>query len=135
MLKKTLLSLAFSLLFLPAIACAATTVTEGDDAKKLYDAEKGKAQILVQKDKVFILRAGGVETPKPDQIKVKAGEHFYIANEEGEYVHNVYDETDAGWVLKKQEPSSVAAVSFSAPGEHHLRCAIHPQMKVTVAVQ
>jgi plastocyanin len=134
MIKKAVLLFALCLLF-PALTYAATAVTEGDEAKKLYETEKGKAQILVQKDKNFILRTEGAETPKPATLKVKAGERFYILNEEAEYVHNVYDESDAGWVLKKQEPSTVAAVSFGSPGEHKLRCAIHPQMRITVAVQ
>lgn len=135
MLKKAAALFILCLLSLPVAGHAATLVTEGDDAKKLYDAEKAKSQVLVQKDKNFILRAGGAETPKPTDLKVKAGERFFIANEEGEYVHNVYDESDAGWVLKKQEPSSVAAIAFDAPGVHKLRCAIHPQMRITVTVQ
>ncbi|MGO9483296.1 MAG: hypothetical protein ACLPX9_01755 [Rhodomicrobium sp.] len=134
MFKKSGLLLALCLFF-PALTHAAVVVTEGNDAKKIYEEEKGKAQILVQKDKNFVLRARGVDTPKPKEIKVKAGERFFIINEEMEYVHNVYDESDDKWVLEKQEPSSVAAIVFDAPGEHRLRCAIHPQMKITVIVQ
>jgi plastocyanin len=139
MLRKAVFVTALSCVFLacdfPALVHAATVVTEGDDAKKLYEAEKGKAKILVQKDKNFILRVGSDETVKPAELKLKAGERFFIINEEMEYVHNVYDESDSGWVLKKQEPASVAAVSFDSPGEHKLRCAIHPQMRIIATVQ
>jgi len=114
---------------------AATLVTEEDAAKKLYTTEKAKAQTLVQKDKVFILRAHGTETTAPHDLKIKVGEQFFIVNEEMEYVHNVYDEDDQTWVLKKQEPSGIAAIAFDKPGIHHLRCAIHPQMKIKVTVE
>lgn len=134
-MKKISVAVSAAFLLLATNAMAATTVVEGADAKKLYDAEKATSNVLVQKDKNFILRAGGTETPKPTEMKVKAGQRFYIANEEGEFVHNVYDETDAGWVLKKQEPAGIAAISFDKAGEHNLRCAIHPQMKIKVIVE
>jgi len=114
---------------------AATKVTEGDDARTQYEAEKAKAKTLAQKEKVFILRAGGAEAQKPEKLTVTAGERFFITNEEAEYVHNVFDESDAGWVLKKQDPGTVAAISFDSPGVHKIRCAIHPQMKTTVIVE
>jgi plastocyanin len=127
--------LTMLLFIIPAAGYAATHVTEGDEAKKLYETDKGKAQVLVQKDKVFILRIGQKETHKPDAITVKAGERFYIVNEEDTFVHNVYDTTDSNWVLRKQDPSNVAAVVFDTPGKHFLRCAIHPIMKIDVVVQ
>ena len=58
----------------------------------------------------------------------------YHENDEEKTVHNVYDATDHNWVLKKQLPSSVAAVKFKEPGAHDLRCAIHPGMKIKVKV-
>src|SRR5262245_28063524 len=114
MFRQFILLLALCLL-LPTIVYAKAAVVEGDDAKKAYEADKNKAQMLVQKDKNFILRSDGADTLKPDRFRVKVGERFYILNDEAEYVHNVYDQSDAGWVLKKQEPASMAAVSFDAP--------------------
>lgn len=134
-MAKLCMLLTMLLLIIPTAGYAETHVTEGDEAKKLYDADKGKAQVLVQKNKVFILRApDGKETPKPETITVKAGERFYIVNEEDTFVHNVYDTTDSSWVLRKQNPGNVAAVSFDTPGKHSLHCAIHPIMKIDVNV-
>ena len=126
---------AAALLLCAVPVFAGSKVAEGDDAQKLFDAQKSKAQILVQKDTSFHLRKpGAAEEDRPQTLTVKAGEAFFITNEEAAFVHNVYDETDASWVLKKQVPSSVAALSFDSPGEHKLRCAIHPKMQITVIV-
>lgn len=130
--------LAFLVLFtgLPLTAFAETAVVEGDEAKTLYAADQGKAQVLIQKNREFVLRKpGGNETRSPATLTVQAGERFYIANEEDTFIHNVYDLTDTSWVLKKQLPASIAAVTFSEPGKHQLRCAIHPAMKIDVDVR
>lgn len=127
----------FILLFIsvPNIVVAKSTIIEGDEAEKIYTANKGKAQVLVQKNKEFILRTpDGRESVKPATITVKAGERFYIANEEDTFVHNVYDVTDSSWVLKKQSPSTIAAIQFDTPGKRSLRCAIHPKMKIDVEI-
>ena len=117
------------------LSAAETHVVEGDAARALYRSEKGTAQVLVQRDKVFVLRApDGSETPKPASITVRVGERFFISNEEESFVHNVYDLSDAAWVLQKQHPSELAGVAFDRPGVHELRCAIHPTMKTEVRV-
>lgn len=130
------LALLISLcLFHPQAAFAETTVVEGEQAKSLYAADRQKAQTLVQKSKIFSLRMpNGSEIPRPDRMTLKAGERFYITNEEQVFVHNVYDAVDSSWVIKKQLPANVAAVTFNAPGEHVLLCAIHPAMKIKVIV-
>ena len=134
-MHKLLQFLMIILLILPCAALAKTIVIEGDEAKKIYSGEKSKAKVLVQKNKEFILRMpDGVETKKPSVINIKAGERFYIVNEEDTFVHNVYDVTDSDWVLKKQTPTNVAAVTFDSPGKHSLRCAMHPTMKIEVEV-
>lgn len=123
------------LIAVPSTGHAGIQVTEGDEAKTLYAADKGKVQVLVQKNKEFTLRApGGKETPKSETITVKVGERFYIVNEEDTFVHNVYDVTDSSWVLRKQSPGNVAALVFNTPGKHSLRCAMHPIMKIDVNV-
>ncbi len=135
-MKKIASGLIALTVFMPTVAFAGTTVIEGDEAKKMYESSKGKAHALAQKDKTFILRTpDGSETPAPKSFTVKAGEPIFLTNEEEKYVHNVYDNTDNSWVLKKQNPSEVAVITFSKAGEHKLRCAIHPKMKVTVNVQ
>jgi plastocyanin len=66
---------------------------------------------------------------------VKAGEYFFIVNEEDKFIHNVYDMDDESWILKKQEPSGIAAIKFDEAGTHAIRCAIHPTMKTLIKVE
>ena len=137
-IKKTIMIGAFFVLALTPFSsfAAETKVLEGDEAKALYDQTASESYVLRQIDKIFILVApDGTETEKPDAFTVKAGEYFFITNEEEKVVHNVYDQSDHSWVLKKQEPAGYAAIAFGNPGEHKLRCAIHPKMKVTVTVE
>lgn len=118
-------------------------VTEGDGAETLYQANKDKALVISQINKTFVLQgADAKDAGQPPDISmsvgsfffIRAGSFFFIRNDETDTVHNVYDLTDQSWVLKKQRPGSIAAVKFSEPGVHVLRCAIHPQMKMLVKV-
>jgi plastocyanin len=118
-----------------SVAISSTVVVEGLEAKKMYDAAKDTAQILVQKNKVFILRHEGKEEDRPEEVEVKAGEFFFIVNEEDKFIHNVYDMDDESWILKKQEPSGIAAIKFDEAGRHAIRCAIHPTMKTVLKVE
>ena len=129
----------FAAILIMLISCASaamadTVVVEGDAAKQCLASEKGKAQTLVQKNKKFVLRAPNGDEKSSDTITVQAGQRFYISNEEGVFIHNVYDITDSSWVLKKQLPANVASITFNTPGKHVLRCAIHPGMEITVDV-
>lgn len=124
-----------SFIFAPAVAIAGANIVEGGAAQSQYDAEKAASKVLAQKDKKFILREGGSDTPKPKSMTLKVGEKLFIVNEEEKYTHNVYDSTDDSWVLQKQSPGGIAVISFDAPGEHKLRCAIHPKMKIKVKVE
>jgi plastocyanin len=113
----------------------ATKIVEGKFADALYESQKDKAQILVQKDTKFTLQTQGKpDQDRPAEITAKVGEVFFIKNAEASIEHNVYDETDTSWVLEKQKPSTVAAVAFLKPGTHHFMCAIHPGMEVKVTV-
>lgn len=135
-MKKQYIMAVLAATFMPLAAQANTSVLEGAEAKAKYESMKGKAQVLAQKDKIFILRApDGSATEKPKKMTVKVGEPIFLTNEEEKYTHNVYDNTDNSWVLKKQAPSEVAVITFGAPGEHKLRCAIHPKMKIKVTIE
>ena len=115
---------------------AETQVLEGDEAQAMYETSKSEHYTLRQIDKIFSLVApDGTETPKPESVTVAPGEFIFITNEEEKVVHNVYDQSDQSWVLKKQEPGGYAAIAFGKPGQHKLRCAIHPKMKITVNVE
>lgn len=135
-MNRTLnISMFLFIAFMAFPAFAEVQVIEGDAAKKLY-AEEGKdSQTLSQINKTFVLKSPGMEAnDKATEVNVKVGESLFILNDEEKTVHNVYDATDHNWVLKKQLPSSVAAVKFKEPGAHDLRCAIHPGMKIKVKV-
>lgn len=130
------LSLFLAFTTVSSVGFCATTVVEGDAAKAAYEKDKATAYTLRQKGTVFILVApGGAETPTPTEVTIKPGEALYILNEEDKVVHNVYDESDNSWVLKKQEPANVASIAFSDVGTHKLRCAIHPKMKIVVNIK
>ena len=135
-MRKIIPVLFLCLLFLaPASAHAKTEVLEGDAAKALLAEQKDSAQVLAQLNKMFVLRVPGQEEQKsPKEITLEAGSYLFIANEEDMTVHNVYDTTDQSWVLKKQLPSGIAAIKFMEPGDHELRCAIHPAMKIKINV-
>lgn len=123
-------------LLLPSAAYAGTKVLEGEEAKKMYEQTKATANTLRQTNTIFVLKKpDGTETEKAEEMKVKVGEYIFITNEEEKVVHNVYDESDQSWVLKKQEPGNIAAIAFDTAGVHKLRCAIHPKMKIVVTVE
>jgi len=110
-------------------------IVEGDAAKKKFESDKNSSSVLYQRKKKFYYSKNGAdEVKKPKEITIKAGEPLFIINEEKKITHNVYDETDGSWVLKKQKPGGTAYTTFSKPGVHKLRCAIHPKMKVSVTV-
>lgn len=134
-MNKKILSLVTTLFLFPNLAFAAVTAVEGDQAKQLYEANKATSVVIAQKDKKFLLRTPGGGEEATKQIKIKAGQQIFITNEEEKYVHNIYDAKDTSWSLKKQAPSDIAAITFSEPGKHNLRCAIHPNMKIKVTVE
>lgn len=130
----TLLATVF--IFSPVVASANTSVIEGDDAKALLEENAASSHILKQKKKLFhLISNGGSEERKPSSLTIKKGDTIFITNEEKKFVHNVYDSSDQNWVLQKQLPGEVAAITFNEPGVHKLRCAIHPKMKITVTVE
>ena len=134
-MKSARLVFLFQFILMPMIALAETEVLEGKDAKHFLEKQQNSALILSQKDKVFILnKPEGERVQKPQEITVKAGEFFFITNEEERTVHNIYDLVDRSWVLKKQIPGGVAAIKFNEANVHKLNCAIHPQMRITVNV-
>lgn len=136
MIDKLLMSvILIGSFFLPTLCFAEAHVLEGDEAKSMYEQKKMSLQTLKQIGTMFTLVApNGTETTKPDEMTVKVGEYIFITNQEEKIVHNVYDESDHSWVLKKQQPGGVAAIAFDAAGVHKLRCAIHPKMRITVNV-
>lgn len=135
-MHKILLLITIVTLSILTLPChAKTSVLEGSQAQELYQKVKTSAQTLNQENTKFtLIEPNGTQTIEPESITVKIGEYFFITNIEHKIVHNVYDEEDHSWVLKKQQPGGIAAIAFDTAGIHKLRCAIHPQMKVTINV-
>jgi plastocyanin len=136
MIRISYLVFFLAMFFISYPAHADVEVVEGDDAKILYEKQKNSAETLSQFNKNFILnKPDGQNIEKPAEITVKKDSYLFILNKEEKIVHNVYDQTDHSWVLKKQLPSGIAGIKFTEPGVHELRCAIHPGMKITVKVE
>lgn len=129
--------LAILIVAINSHSLAETRVYEGDEAKDRLLKNKETSFILEQNKKVFHLKQPGNNSKerKPDQFTIKVDEEFYITNEENRVIHNVYDVSDETWVLTKQLPGEVAAISFGKPGIHELKCAIHPKMNVKIIVE
>ena len=122
-----------ALMCLPCLALARTATTNSAGAEN-FVAEG--AMLLSQKDKTFILiSADGVNTVAPRVINIKAGERIYIRNDDVVAFHNVYDRTARNWVVRKQGPGEMSTAKFDKRGRHHLYCAIHPEVRITVRVQ
>ncbi|HEV2149863.1 MAG TPA: plastocyanin/azurin family copper-binding protein [Longimicrobiaceae bacterium] len=80
--------------------------------------------VISQKEKAF----------SRSQITVRAGEAIAFRNDDV-VIHNVFS-TSPGFEfnLKKQAPGAAGAVPFRQRGSAQVRCAFHPQMKLTVTV-
>lgn len=132
----TIYAAFITVLFSTSLAMAEAQVFEGDEAKAMYEKTKDTSYTLKQQNKVFTLvDPEGTEIPAPEEMTISVGDNVFITNNEEEIIHNVYDQSDHSWVLKKQYPDGVAAVTFNKPGTHKLRCAIHPKMRITVNVE
>lgn len=135
MLLKTVVILLSVIIFALSTTTAKADVIEGEKARTEYENAKGKSAVLIQKKKKFYFQEnGGKKIKKPKSITIKVGQPLFIINDEKKIVHNVFDESDSSWVLKKQAAGEKAYTIFNEPGVHKLRCAIHPKMKVTVNV-
>jgi plastocyanin len=68
------------------------------------------------------------------EITVKRGQSVTFVNSDP-FTHNVYSVTPGmSFDLQVQKPDQRDVVTFDTPGEAAVRCAIHPQMKLTIKV-
>jgi plastocyanin len=82
--------------------------------------------VISQKDKEF----------KPESVTVKAGQSLRFANDDT-VAHNVTVKGPDG-ALKNvglQKVGEHSDVVFDKAGDHEVKCALHPKMKMTVKVQ
>jgi len=82
--------------------------------------------VISQKDKEF----------KPETATVKAGQSLRFTNDDN-VAHNVTVKAPDGASknIGLQKAGEHTDVAFDKAGDHEVRCAIHPKMKMTVKVQ
>jgi plastocyanin len=100
--------------FLPALAVAlATSAADAED------------HVVIQKDRSF----------STAEITIQRGDRIVFQNQDSR-THNVFSRTPGNaFEIKAQIPGQTAAVPFPANGPTDVRCAIHPNMKLTVRVE
>ena len=100
-------------LLLATAVAIATTAAHAED------------HVVVQKDRSF----------STAEITIRRGDRVVFRNEDTR-THNVFSRTPgAAFEIKAQIPGQTAAIQFSASGRADVRCAIHPNMKLTVNVE
>lgn len=72
----------------------------------------------------------------PQDVALWIGEHITIVNDDDNFVHQAYIETeefsfDSGDI----EPGAKAVITFPKEGDFTVLCGVHPKMKLTVRVR
>ena len=68
------------------------------------------------------------------QLRLRAGDRVVFTNDDA-VTHNVFSTSDGfKFNLKTQAPSTSAETTFAHKGIAQVRCAFHPNMKLTVVV-
>jgi plastocyanin len=81
--------------------------------------------VISQRGKVF----------NPGEVTIPVGSVLNIANDD-EVLHHVYIEApDLDFDSGEQEPGRTIEIRFDHPGTYVAKCAIHPQMHLTVIVK
>jgi plastocyanin len=80
--------------------------------------------VVTQKDKSF----------DQSEINIRSGDRIVFRNQDT-VVHNIYSTTPGfEFEIKTQLPGQTSEEKFVGDGQAEVRCAIHPQMKLTVNV-
>jgi plastocyanin len=73
---------------------------------------------------------------RPGEISIKRGETLQIVNDDADLLHHVYiDAPKFSFDSGDQQPGSRTDITFVAPGDFEVLCAIHPKMRLMVHVQ
>lgn len=104
-----------------AIAVAALLATAGGS----WLARAAGKQTVQQKNKTF----------SSTELTLKVGDVLEFKNDD-DVAHNVFSTSETqAFNTKIQPPGASAEVTFVKEGTVQVRCAIHPQMKLTVHVE
>lgn len=81
--------------------------------------------VVTQKNKAFSV----------SEITIKTGDSISFRNEDSIH-HNVFSLSDAAlFDLGSYDKGKAKSHTFDTPGEVHVECAIHPDMKMKVVVE
>ena len=88
-------------------------------------ADRQASHSVSQKDKTFA----------PGELTVKTGDEVVFVNDD-DISHNVFSRSlGSKFNLKIQKPGEDKSVVFREKGDVVVRCAIHPNMKMTIKVE
>lgn len=72
----------------------------------------------------------------PEEVLLRTGEHITIVNDDANFVHHAYVETEAfAFDSGDIEPGAKAVITFPTKGDFMVLCGIHPRMKLAVHVR
>lgn len=92
---------------------------------------EGKNLIVEQKDKKFIY-----EKSETQEIKAKVGDTIEFVNSEDKISHNLYSKsTGNSFIFRVQLPKENNKFKINKSGVITVKCAIHPNMKLTIIVK
>ncbi|MCJ2048368.1 methylamine utilization protein [Methylobacterium sp. J-070] len=72
----------------------------------------------------------------PRDVFLRSGEHVTIVNDDANFVHHAYVESEAfAFDSGDIEPGAKAVITFPKEGDFIVLCGIHPKMKLAVHVE
>ena len=109
--------------FAPALICVAPLfAAAGTAVASLPDAE----HIVSQKGKRF----------GPEAVNLRSGDRVTIVNDDSDFVHHAYVESDAfAFDSGDIEPGGRAVITFPKEGDFLVLCGVHPKMRLAVHVR
>jgi len=89
---------------------------------------------LLQKNKRFYLKADDGKLKRIKKLEINKGDKVTFINKDN-VSHNVYSKGDvANFEISKQAPGTSGSVIFDKAGKTHVRCAIHPRMRLKLKI-
>ena len=72
----------------------------------------------------------------PQEVSLRTGEHITIFNDDANFVHHAYVDTeDFAYDSGDIEPGARAVIAFPHVGDFTVLCGVHPKMKLAVRVE
>ena len=72
----------------------------------------------------------------PGDVALRVGEHITVVNDDANFVHQAYVESEAfAFDPGDIEPGARAVITFPTEGDFTVLCGVHPRMKLAVHVR